>query len=230
MDYPTIQELAAFANSQQEKNRSTFAKNMYPWKALCEQDDYLHYVARSQTGIICGWLAASLKQFKSERYISVMKISTRRIRNSLYGGVGQALHNALVHDALERGCNFLYLFPLDADVRTIYMKPEWGYVSLSPDIPILFRILKKPPSPKLLATFAPRTSQDIVARALRIAGRNMRLREQIQTVGPRFSPETMEELDQHMDLMDVMELSANERRTELSEFFAATFVETPRRS
>ena len=145
-DEDTIKNIGKQANIQQAKN-SGF-QNIYPWKDQCEKE--YHYVARDSSGIICGWLTAKLKTWKSQNYMLLSEISTVRIPNELFKGVGKRLHKAMLEDAEHLGMNFIYLYPLNNVVKQIYMKPDWGYISLHPNITYLFRILTKKPSKVLL--------------------------------------------------------------------------------
>jgi hypothetical protein len=146
-DGATIARLSKNANAQQERNSGFsanvqpwkgFPANIQPWKELCKNE--YHYVARDKaSGTICGWLTIILKTHKRTKYIYIVEISTRRIRNNLYGGVGQSLHNKMLEDAVHFGAKFVYLYPLNSTVRELYMKPQWGYVELRPDVKFLFK-------------------------------------------------------------------------------------------
>ena len=228
-DIQTIQQLATAANVQQTAN-SGFSKNIYPWKTLCEKGDYLHYIARDSTGIICGWLTATVKTFATQTSMYLVEIGTRRIKDALYGGVGQKLHNALLADASAMKCEFIYLYPLDAVAANIYKRPEWAYVQLRPDVPHLFRALTGLPSSHMLESLLPPGPNDILDRAKDIArnGNNFGL---LRRIGETSSvviknPDALEQLEQHMDFMESMNTPLKKQRSELWDFFTKYLSKT----
>jgi hypothetical protein len=79
------------------------------------------------------------------------EISTRRIKDAFYGGVGQRLHARLVEDA--RGAEFIYLYPLNSGVADIYKK--WGYVHARPEIVHMFLLLGGEPNRAMLDSLMP---------------------------------------------------------------------------
>jgi hypothetical protein len=218
-DQATIARLSSNANAQQGRN-SGFSKNIQPWKDLCKND--FHYVARDQaTGIICGWLTVIMKTFKRTKYIYIVEISTRRIHNNLYGGVGQLLHNTMIQDAARFGAKFVYLYPLNTAVRDLYMRPEWGYSLLRPDVKHLFRPLANGvivPN-DFLDTLA---EPDIIAAAKVIAKRDKGLLRLIEMLTPtlRSNPEYLRQLEEEIDIMEVNELPDSEKRAELRGFLS----------
>jgi hypothetical protein len=159
-----IRELGKVAESQQDAFKSIF-----PWKKQCEEaSDHIHYVAQSPKGIICGWLTAEWKNEKGQHYIYLNEISTRRIKDELYGGVGMNLHAALVKDAKEAGVDFIYLYPLNPDVAAIYKRAEWGYVEQRPEIVQLFLILRAPPNRAMLDSIMPPNPRTFMTMAYSI--------------------------------------------------------------
>lgn len=98
-----------------------------PWESKFGNDPDWHFVAQAPDGRICGWLTAQLKgsEDKPPKYVYLAEISTRRIRDDIYGGVGKKLHDALVKTASDNGYNFIYLYPVNATVAAVYEK--WGY-------------------------------------------------------------------------------------------------------
>ena len=157
-------ELARVAESQQDAFKSIF-----PWKKQCEEaPTHVHYVAQSPAGIICGWLTARVVDEFSQHYIYLNEISTRRIRDELYGGVGLSLHTVLVKDAREAGVDFIYLYPLNPEVAAIYQRPEWGYVKQRPEINQLFLILREPPNRAMLDSVMPPNPRTFMASAYSI--------------------------------------------------------------
>lgn len=212
----TIRRLGLQANAQQAGNEG-FSKTIQPWKDICTHT--YHYVARdSNTGIICGWLTASLKTVKRQTFMYLAEISTRRIRNELYGGVGQRLHTAFLADARRLGAKFACLYPLNAEVKAIYMKPEWGYVQLRPNVEKLFHILTGLPSKEFLDSMA---RPDPIELAKGIARRDTALRKQIDLVTPlvRSNPDWMKQLEEIIEIMEGNELPIAEQRAELWTFF-----------
>lgn len=162
-----IRELGKVADSQQ----SAF-KSIFPWKKQCDEaKDHVHYVAQSPKGIICGWLTAEWKNEKGQHYIYLNEISTRRIKDELYGGVGLKLHDALVKDAKEAGVDFIYLYPLNPDVAAIYKRAEWGYVEQRPEIVQLFLILRAPPNRAMLDSIMPPNPRTFMTMAYSIASK-----------------------------------------------------------
>ena len=161
---PQIRELAKVAESQQDAFKSIF-----PWKKQCEESPtHVHYVAQAPNGIICGWLTARVIDDYSQHYIYLNEISTRRVRDKLYGGVGLSLHSALVKDAKEAGVDFIYLYPLNPEVAAIYQKPEWGYVKQRPEITQLFLILHQEPNRAMLDWLMPPNPRSFMASAYSI--------------------------------------------------------------
>lgn len=215
-DEAILTNLGKKADAQQMRN-SGFDKKVQPWKDMCKHT--YHYVARDKaTGIVCGWLTASLQTFRAEKYMLLAEISTRRIRNELYGGVGQNLHRAMLHDATRLGARFVYLYPLTAEVRDIYQRPEWGYVELRPYVEFLFHILTAPPSTKWFETFA---RPDPIVQAKQMAKHDVALRRQIELMEPvlRSHPNIVKELCEELDTMEGNELTNTEQKQELRAFF-----------
>ena len=218
-DQPMIARLSSNANAQQARN-SGFSINIQPWKDMCKND--YHYVARDQaTGTICGWLTVVMKTYKRSKYIYIVEISTRRIRNELYGGVGQQLHNRMIEDATRFGAKFVYLYPLNTAVRDLYMRPEWGYSLLRPDVKHLFRPLVNGliiPN-EFLDTLA---EPDIIETAKAIAKRDNALLRRIEMLTPklRSNPEYLRQLEEEIDIMEVNELSDSEKKKELRTFLS----------
>jgi hypothetical protein len=150
-DVRTIDELANAANAQQAKNEG-FNHRVQPWKARCNSADW-HYVAKNPAGLICGWLRATLYREKGQTYIYLAEISTRRIKDEFFGGVGRRLHDALISDATGVGADFIYLYPLNDKVASIY--ETWGYVRPRAEIVQQFLILRAPPSWRILDSLMP---------------------------------------------------------------------------
>jgi hypothetical protein len=97
----------------------------------------------------------------------IEEISTRRIKDELYGGVGTRLHAALVADAKAEGMDFIYLSPLNEGVAAIY--EQWGYVRPRSDVKQQFYILKRGPPAKLLDKYLPISPRAILVRAHALA-------------------------------------------------------------
>ena len=150
----TIKELGAAANAQQ----AGFSR-IFPWKKQCDEGDYerrhVHYVALARTkegaSVICGWMTAIWKKEFDQNYVYISEISTRRIKDEYYGGVGQRLHARLLADAKDQ--EFIYLFPLDETVVPIYEK--WGYKIKRPEISHMFLALTGEPGKELLDSLMP---------------------------------------------------------------------------
>ena len=162
-----IRELGKIAESQQDAFKSIF-----PWKKQCDEaKDHIHYVAQSPAGIICGWLTARLVEEFGQHYIYLNEISTRRIKDELYGGVGLKLHDALVKDAKDAGVDFIYLYPLNTEVAAIYKRAEWGYVEQRPEVVQLFLILRAPPNRAMLDSIMPPNPRTFMTMAYSIASK-----------------------------------------------------------
>lgn len=159
-----IRELGKIADSQQDA-----FKTIFPWKKQCEEaSDHIHYVAQAPNGIICGWLTARLVEEFGQHYMYLNEISTRRIKDELYGGVGMTLHAALVKDAREAGVDFIYLYPLTPEVAAIYKRPEWGYTEQRPEVVQLFLILRAPPNRAMLDSVMPPNPRSFMTMAYSI--------------------------------------------------------------
>ena len=165
---PEIARLAALANAQQkqllpakplggpaEGLRSKlpifpFDTMITPWESKFGNAPDWHFVSKAPDGRICGWLTAQLKvnEDASRRYIYLAEISTRRIRDELYGGVGRRLHEALLYAARQGGYDFIYLYPVNAKVAAVY--EGWGYSTPIPGIPHQFYVIKRGPTGGIL--------------------------------------------------------------------------------
>ena len=171
----TIKGLGAAANAQQ----SGFSR-IFPWKKQCDAGDYerkhIHYVAHARTKeggtVICGWMTAIQKSEFGQNYVYISEISTRRIKDEYYGGVGQRLHAHLVEDAKAKGQEFIYLFPLDETVVPIYEK--WGYKTMRPEISHMFLPLHGEPGKAMLDSLMPPNPRSELYFPHKIAMRNPR--------------------------------------------------------
>jgi GNAT superfamily N-acetyltransferase len=121
-----------------------------PWESKFGNDPDWHFVSKAPDGRICGWLTAQLKEIDARRYIYLAEISTRRIRDELYGGVGRRLHEALLDAARQGGYDFIYLYPVNAKVAAVY--EGWGYSSPVPGIPHQFYVIKRGPTKRILGS------------------------------------------------------------------------------
>ena len=182
-----IAELADLANAQQsvavpakplgppaEGVRSKlpifpFDTMITPWQSKFGGAVDWHFVAQAPDGRICGWLTAQLKQTDFRRYIYLAEISTRRIRDEVYGGVGTRLHDALVDAARAGGYDFIYLYPVNAVVASIYEK--WGYSPSSATLPYQFYVINRGPTVSMKTSFrTPRLAVDVSTRARELIG------------------------------------------------------------
>ena len=167
-----IKELGDTAEGQ----RAGF-KRIFPWEKQCDKGDFerkhIHYVAHAHTKegetIICGWLTAIWKTEFDQNYVYINEISTRRIVDAYYGGVGQRLHARLVEDAKASGAEFIYLFPLDDGVVPIYEK--WGYRTMRPEISHMFLKLRNEPGRKILDSLMPENPRLLLYFAHELAAR-----------------------------------------------------------
>lgn len=122
-DKSKLDVLIATAKEQQDAFESIF-----PWNQGCTAPR--HYVAQRADGTICGWMAviprASRKYAPKHTYLYLSEISVIRKQDESFRGVGRGLHDRLVADAKQEGRDFIYLFPLNADVAKTYVE-KWGY-------------------------------------------------------------------------------------------------------
>ena len=121
-----------------------------PWESKFGNAPDWHFVSKAPDGRICGWLTAQLKETDARRYIYLAEISTRRIRDELYGGVGRRLHEALLYAARQGGYDFIYLYPVNAKVAAVY--EGWGYSTPIPGIPHQFYVIKRGPTKRILGS------------------------------------------------------------------------------
>ena len=136
-----------------------------PWKSQFGNEANLHFVAHARD-TICGWLAAQTKEMYSRKYIYLSEISTRRIKDKLYGGVGTRLHDALVKHAIDNGYNFIYLYPVNAHVANVYVR--WGYTPQSGVLRHQFYVLpgKEGPTAAMINSLLSRRQDvDVIQRA-----------------------------------------------------------------
>jgi hypothetical protein len=123
-----------------------------PWESKFGNKPNWHFVAKSPDDRICGWLAAQTYENDDRKYIYLVEISTRRIKDDVYGGVGRQLHEALVNAARDGGYDFIYLYPINSGVAKVY--EGWGY-SPSYDISGVahqFYVLNRPPTKGFVGT------------------------------------------------------------------------------
>jgi hypothetical protein len=161
-DDERITELTALAEEQQkveskENVNGPIAKRLrsdpsirpfhhmiQPWSSNFGIKPDWNIVAQAPDGTICGWLTAQLKESNGRKYIYLAEISTRRIRDKYYGGVGKALFDKLVASAA--GYDFIYLYPMNDVVKNIYIK--WGFSDPANVVGVShqFYVLKKKPT------------------------------------------------------------------------------------
>lgn len=175
-DPAVIASYANVANRQQNANHG-FNATVLPWKMGCSTDkDAVHFIAHhtSPAGnrLICGWLVAGFSVIAGQRTGYIYEISTRRIKDAYYGGIGQALHDAFLEEAVKRNVDFVYLFPINEKIASIYAIPAWGYTQMDPDIKQMFHMLRAPPSPEFLDTLRRPDPASLIARAFVIADAN----------------------------------------------------------
>lgn len=235
----TIQRLGQNANAQMEKNESF--RNIFPWRAQCaEENVHFHYIARSPTGIICGWMTVLWKHEFGQHYVLIKEISTRRIKDELYGGVGQQLHAALLNDARDAHAEFIYLHPLNPIVAEVYKK--WGYVTLRPEIVSMFLILTSRPNYAMLDSIMPPHPRTYIIAAHAIASRHPKDNSLLVLIDEKrrtmiTQPEKMKELSDALDMIYGVEYmedaeniaeedrySLDDKRTALREVFESVKV------
>lgn len=164
-DVDKIKELAEIASTLEHSEFHT----IFPWKKQCDEPgNHVHYIAQAPNGTICGWLRAKVIDKYGRHYIYLNEISTRRVRDELYGGVGLSLNSALVKDAVAEGVDFIYLYPLNPEVAAIYQRPEWGYARQRPEIVQMFRVLRNPPTREMLDKMMPPNPRSFMAAAYAI--------------------------------------------------------------
>jgi len=147
-----IARLGRNANTQMARNDGF--KNIFPWKKQCDEENKnIHYIAKNPEGLICGWMTVVWHEKFGQKYVYLNEISTRRIKDAFYGGVGQRLHARLVEDARAGGAEFIYLYPLNPGVADIYKK--WGYVHARSEIVHMFLLLGGEPNRPMLDSLMP---------------------------------------------------------------------------
>jgi len=231
-DAEIIARIGHNANVQLARNDGF--KNIFPWKKQCSEESvHFHYVARNSAGLICGWMTVLWKTEFGQKYVYINEITTRRIKDEFYGGVGQRLHTRLVEDANAGGAEFIYLYPLNPVVAEIYKK--WGYVHARPEIVNMFLMLKgapnramldslMPPDPRIIMVavheFAMRRPQDnALLELIEKTRRNMlsnpaKMRELKETLEIIEGTEYLEEDD---DMPEEGRLSLADKRAMISE-------------
>jgi len=163
-DSNIINKYGLKADEQVEKEQNFVS--IFPWRAQCSRQDR-HYVASGPDGTICGWLAGNVSKRYGYTYFYIEEISTRRIKDKLYGGVGTLLHDRLLEDAKAEKMDFIYLSPLNEDVAKIYTK--WGYYRPRSDVKQQFYFLKRKPPAKLLDKYIPLSERVLLVRAHSLA-------------------------------------------------------------
>lgn len=146
-----IERLGHNASSQMDRNEGF--KNIFPWKKQCAENTHIHYIAMNPDRLICGWMTVVWHEKFGQKYVYLNEISTRRIKDAFYGGVGQRLHARLVEDARAGDAEFIYLYPLNPGVADIYKK--WGYVHTRPEIVHMFLVLSGDPNRAMLDSLMP---------------------------------------------------------------------------
>lgn len=203
----TIRNLGRNANAQLARNDGFVS--IFPWKKQCaDAETHIHYIARSHTGVICGWLTAKPLELFGQHYIYLNEISTRRIKDELYGGVGRRLHDALVRDAREAGVDFIYLYPLNPGVAEIYK--GWGYVNPRPELVHMFLILSSPPNNRMLDSIMPPNPRTFIAASHALAMRPPKDEELLALISHtrRYmikNPDLIRELSSAIDMVEGVE-------------------------
>jgi len=158
-----ISRLGRDADTQLAAEPEAF-KSIFPWKKQCgDYPGHIHYVSQSPGGVICGWLTAEWKNEKGQKYIYLNEITTRRIKDELYGGVGQRLHAALVDEARRGGAEFIYLYPLNPLVAEVYK--IWGYTKKRPEIAHMFFKVSSDPNRAVLDSLMPPHPRTVTVEA-----------------------------------------------------------------
>ncbi len=205
--------------------------NIFPWKKQCKAP-YIHFVAhavRNGTPLLCGWLTLLVMEDEGSGFIN--EVSTRQTKDEFRRGVGQLLNNAVVQWAVTKGLKFLYLYPLNEEVRKVYMTPAWGYVQAHEKLPHLFRILSEPPSKNLLDKMVseradqPQNDWDAMLEFLdELADEDETLRELYEKALPRLGDPTTKQakelqfqLDGLRAMTDTMDVEEEEEEEDVEE-------------
>lgn len=146
-----------------------------PWESKFGTQPNWHFVAHALvpgvSDTICGWLTAQLKEEYGRKYVYLSEISTRRIKDEIYGGVGKMLHDALVAAARANGYDFIYLYPVSKAISKIYER--WGYTPSS-DVLLhqfyVINLLRGPTDAMKSVLTPPRQAVDIMRRARDVFG------------------------------------------------------------
>jgi hypothetical protein len=144
-----------------------------PWESKFGIVPNWHFVAKTPApdNRICGWLTAQLKDDHDRKYIYLSEISTRRIRDEVYGGVGTKLHEALLAAARAEKYDFIYLYPVNKKVAAVYEK--WHYTKSLETLPHQFYVinLERGPTPAIKKDLLPpRPDVGVIQRAREVFG------------------------------------------------------------
>jgi len=170
---PEYPDGAPAKNTRSKLRILPFDTMITPWKSQFGTQPNWHFVAQNSPpdGPICGWLTAQIKSSASRNYIYLSEISTRRIKDKLYGGVGTRLHDALVAAAMNGGYDFIYLYPVSEAVSKIYVR--WGYTSQLGVLRHQFYVLpgKQGPTDAMIKSLLPpRPAVGVIQRAREVIG------------------------------------------------------------
>lgn len=106
------------------------------------------------------------KEDEEGNSVYIQQISTRRMRDAYYGGIGKQLHDALLEDAIRKDAMFIHLFPIDMAARAAYTR--WGYVEYE-GIKEMFFLISDEPSEEFLEKIRPARSEEMMREVLDFA-------------------------------------------------------------
>jgi hypothetical protein len=133
-------------------------------------------------------------------------------------------------DAIENRVDYIYLFPLNDVVSSIYQRAEWGFVLVHPKLKYLFHILTAPPNDAMLESIMPPNPHEFIELAINIAKARKRTKSQkyepdthllslIETAAPVLIENGASELKDVLMISEGNELSVPETREALVDYF-----------
>ena len=127
----------AFKKKAEQQSRDFI--QVFPWKIDNYLDSYVMFVAATDVScisnpkdcdnvesVICGWITAMIEKDEGAVYLSqITSQSAVHKDDSRFMGVAKRLFVELVSWCENNNKSFIYLFPLNDKVRSIYRK--WGF-------------------------------------------------------------------------------------------------------
>ena len=99
---------------------------------------------------LCGWLNMVCEDRHGQRAAYVSQVSSRKVSDPAYKGIGTALMMAAEADARTRGVAYMYLMPLD-NVTGFYAR--LGYARMHPDLKYWVKPVTAQPNKRNVSQF-----------------------------------------------------------------------------